>query len=54
MYSVIKMLLKKNPTFCCIVVNITILRYNLFTNLNGLFTLYPNFDNSDAEFNSLY
>ncbi len=27
------------------------LRYQFFTNLNGLFTLYPNFDYSDDEFN---
>ncbi len=25
------------------------LRYKCFTNLNGLFTLYPNFDYSDEE-----
>ncbi len=26
------------------------LRYNLFSNLNGMFTLYPNFDYSDDGF----
>ncbi len=26
------------------------LRYKIFTNLNGLFTLYPNFNYSDDEF----
>ncbi len=26
------------------------LKYNIFTNFNGLFTLYPNFDYSNGEF----
>ncbi len=44
------MYFKQNPTFLLYCSKYNQLRYQCFTNLNCLFTLYPSFDYSDDDF----